>query len=538
MSLQRLLRLLPLGLVALVLVNLAMMVVQDRLSRATFEQVRAAQVQRDVLGSIRTSCEAVTFKAVAWTLTRRTSQARQYEEGKKACLDAVERARAALPQSAQAVDALKERVAKLATVLEAIQSDHTDETKMVTVGRLEREVQPLNAEMHRLLDDLTRAADNESARLMADAVEQQERTLWLGGFAGAFAIAIGAIVVHLVTRRIVASVDEAVTMASALGRGDLAVVPRVQRADEIGQLLTAMDEARRAWIAAIGEIHGVTQHIAALSDEIAEDAGALNDRSVHAASSLRDTARSMGELLATVEASTESARRAADLAGAATGSAHEGETAVGQVVRTMEELNAASAKIAEIVTLIDSIAFQTNLLALNAAVEAARAGSEGRGFAVVAQEVRALAQRSAQAAGEIRGLIGRSVEGVQEGARTAAGASGKIVQVGESIEQVSAMIADVSGAASRQSREIDQLSHTIDELDRLTQTNTQMVGSWTDRAGYLREELQRLAGLVKRFRLPDEGIGAARELPKLEREAPKPERALPLAKTPRSPISS
>ena len=537
MSLQRLLRLLPLGLVALVLVNLAMMGVQDRLSRATFEQVRAAQVQRDALGSIRTSCEAVTFKAVAWTLTRRTTQARQYEDGKKACLDAVERARQAMPQSAGAVDALKERVQKLATTLEAIQSDHTDETKMVTVGRLEREVQPLNAEMHRQLDDLTRAADNESARLMADAVEQQERTLWLGGFAGAFAIAIGAIVVHFVTRRIAASVDEAVTVASALGRGDLAVAPRVQRADEIGQLLAAMDEARRAWIDAIGEIHRVTQHIAALADEIAQDAGSLNDRSVHAASSLRDTARSMGELLSTVEASTASAQRAADLAGTATGSAHEGEVAVGQVVRTMEELNSASSKIAEIVSVIDSIAFQTNLLALNAAVEAARAGSEGRGFAVVAQEVRALAQRSSTAAGEIRGLIGRSVEGVQAGARTAAGASGKIQNVGESIEQVSAMIADVSGAASRQSREIDHLSRTIDELDRLTQTNTKMVGSWTDRAGHLRAELQRLAGLVKRFRLPDSaiaGAGAERAAASTVavREAPRPQRTLPRPKAP------
>jgi len=171
-------------------------------------------------------------------------------------------------------------------------------------------------------------------------------------------------------------------------------------------------------------------------------------------------------------------------------------------VKTMDDLNAASSKIAEIVAVIDSIAFQTNLLALNAAVEAARAGEQGRGFAVVAAEVRALAQRSSQAAGEIRGLIGTSVAGVKEGARSASGASRKIVHMGESIEQVSVMIADVSSAASRQNREIDQLSRTVAELDQLTQNNTRMVGSWTDRAEHLREELQRLAGLVQRFRLP------------------------------------
>jgi methyl-accepting chemotaxis protein len=464
--------------------------------------VRVAQVQRDALGRIRTSCEAVTFKAVAWTLTRRSSQGRQYQEGKKACLDAVAQAQGALGESGKPLAALNDDLLRLAGLLEAIQSEHTDENKMVTVGRLEREVQPLTAAIHKQLDDLTRAADDQSAALMARALAQQERTLWIGGIVGIAAVLTGAFLVHVVTRRILLSVKDAVTMATALSQGDLGVAPQVQRSDEIGQLLAAMDQARRAWIAAIGDILTVTQYIAEAADGIANDAGTLNESSRHAASNLRETARSMSELLSTVEASTASARRVAELAGNATGSAHEGGAAMGEVVQTMDKLSAASAKIAEIVSVIDGIAFQTNLLALNAAVEAARAGEQGRGFAVVAAEVRALAQRSSQAAGQIRGLISSSVEGVQSGARRAAGASEKIAQVGQSIEQVSSMIDDVSAAAGRQSREIDAISRSIGELDGLTQSNTRMVGSWTDRATHLREEVQRLATLVGRFRLP------------------------------------
>ncbi|HLX24838.1 MAG TPA: methyl-accepting chemotaxis protein [Usitatibacter sp.] len=513
MSLQRLLRLLPIGLVVLVVANMSMLLVLDRQGRATFERARVAQVQRDALGKVRTSCEALTFKAVAWTLTRRSTQGRIYEDGKKSCFDELAQASSAMPRSADALAALKDRLEKLATLLEAIQAEHTDETKMVTVGRLEREVQPLTNAVHKDIDDLARAADDESTRLMNEALRKQEQTLWLGAIVGVLAIAIGAILVHTVTRRILSSVDEAVTVASALAEGDLGVAPNVHRDDEIGKMLAAMDKARRAWIAAIGEIHQVTQYIAQTAEEIARDAGTLNESSVHAASNLRSTARSMSELLSTVAASTASARKAAELAGAATGSAHEGEAAVAEVVKTMDDLNAASSKIAEIVAVIDSIAFQTNLLALNAAVEAARAGEQGRGFAVVAAEVRALAQRSSQAAGEIRGLIGTSVAGVQAGARNAAGASHKIVHMGESIEQVSAMIADVSGAAGRQNEQIDQLSRTIGELDQLTQNNTRMVGSWTDRAGHLREELQRLAGLVQRFRLPDLPVAAEASRP-------------------------
>jgi methyl-accepting chemotaxis protein len=511
MTLQRLLRLLPIGLVLLVALMMAMMLVQGRQSRATFDQVRGSQVKRDALGQIRTTCEALTFKAVAWTLTRRTSQGRQYEEGKKACLEAVARSREAMPAARAALDALDQRLNGLAALLEAIQSEHTDENKMVTVGRLEREVQPLTAAMHKDLDDLSRAADERAGQLMADAIQQQERSLWIGGIVGLIAIVIGALLVGIVTRRILTSVDEAVTVASALAEGDLSRAPRVRRDDEIGKLLAAMDKARRAWIGAIGDIHISTRYIATTADEINRGAGSLNERSQAAAANLRQTATSMSSLLGMVEASTASARRASELAGAATSSAHSGGAAVGELVQTMGNISAASTKIGEIVAVIDAIAFQTNLLALNAAVEAARAGEQGRGFAVVASEVRALAQRSSQAAGEIRGLIGASVERVEKGARSATGASQKISHVSESIEQVSAMIDDVSRAADRENREIDQLARAIRELDDLTQNNTRMVGSWTDTAGQLHGELQRLAELVQRFRLPDsaeaEGLG-------------------------------
>jgi len=508
MSLRRLIWLLPAGLVVLVGLNMAMLLVQERQSREVFDQTQVAQDQRDLLGRIRTDCEAITFKAVAWTLTRRTSQARQYQGGKTACLDAVGEAARAMPHDRSAVAQLQGQVTQLASLLEAIQADHTDENKMVTVGRLEREVQPLNASMRKSLEQLSRTVDRQSAALTADALRQQQLTLWFGALIGLLAIAVGALLVRIVSRRILDSVRDAVNMASALARGDLGVAPEVKRADEIGQLLTGMDQARQAWIAAIGEIHAVTRYIAETAEEIARDAEMLNERSMDASGNLRQTAGSMSELVSTVEASTASARRAAELAGAATGSAHEGQAAMGEVVKRMDELSAASSRIGEIVAVIDSIAFQTNLLALNAAVEAARAGEQGRGFAVVAGEVRALAQRSSQAAGEIRGLIGSSVAGVETGAKSAAGASQKIVHVGESIEEVSTMIADVSRAASRQSQEIDQLSRSIGELDRLTESNTRMVGSWTDRAGHLRAELQRLSGLVQRFKLPqDENRG-------------------------------
>jgi methyl-accepting chemotaxis protein len=502
MSLKGLLRLLPAGLLLLALLNMGMLLLQTRQSRGLFDEVRVAQSQRDGLGVVRAHCGDLTQNAVAWTLTRRATQGKQYADGKAACLAALGKTRETMPDAAQQVGDLQQRVQQLTALLETIQNEHTDDTKMVTVGRLEREVQPLARGITKTIDDLAKSADLQGEQLMGTVIAHQQRALWVGGIVGAIAIVIGFLLVGFVMRRIVAAVRQAGSVAQAVAGGDLTVVPGKQRDDEIGQLVAATDLVRKAWIAAIGDIRLATERIADTSGEIFRGADTLNHHSTNAAGSLRQTAASMGDLLHMVETSTASARKAADLANAATSAAHEGSAAVGELSQTMDDIRASSAKIGEIIGVIDSIAFQTNILALNAAVEAARAGEQGRGFAVVAAEVRALAQRSSQAAGEIRNLIGASVARVQKGAQSAVGARAKIDDVSGAIGEVSQAIGGVSEAAHRQSREIDQLVKTIQELDRLTQNNAGMVDTWSQSAGELRGASQRLAALVTRFKLP------------------------------------
>jgi methyl-accepting chemotaxis protein len=512
MSLKGLLRLLPLGLLVLVALNMGMLLLQTKQSREMFDQVRIAQTQRDALGVVSTHCGDLTQNAVAWTLTRRATQGKQYADGKEACLAAISKTRVAMPDAVKLLGDLQQRMQQLAALLETIQGDHTDDTKMVTVGRLEREVQPLARAIAKDIDTLAKSADAQGAQVMSAVIAQQRHALWLGGITGAIAIVIGIVLVSFVMRRIVAAVRQAGMVARAVADGDLTVVPRVQRDDEIGQLVAATDLVRKAWISAIGDIRIATEHIAHTSSDISQGANTLNDHSGNAAANLRQTAASMGGLLTMVEASTTSARKAADLAGTATRAAHEGSAAVGELTQTMDDIRASSAKIGEIIGVIDSIAFQTNILALNAAVEAARAGEQGRGFAVVAAEVRALAQRSSQAAGEIRNLISASVESVQKGAESASGARQKIDGISVSIDQVSMVIRNVSEAAHLQGKEIDKLAKTIKELDQLTQNNASMVGTWTHSASELRGESQRLAALVTRFKLPGQD-GAGTDAP-------------------------
>jgi methyl-accepting chemotaxis protein len=255
-------------------------------------------------------------------------------------------------------------------------------------------------------------------------------------------------------------------------------------------------------------IRQTTESVNTAASEIAVGNQDLSSRTEQTASSLQQTASSMEQLMGAVKQTADSAANANDLAVSATGAARRGGEVVTQVVATMEEINAASKRIYDIIGVIDGIAFQTNILALNAAVEAARAGEQGRGFAVVAGEVRTLAQRSAQAAREIKSLIGANVEKVDAGARLVEDAGAAMQQIVDSVNRVSTIIGEISVAAGDQSVGIREVGTAVGGLVRMTQQNAALVEQSAAAAESLRDQAHVLAQAVAAFRL-EAGTAAA-----------------------------
>ncbi|CAM5183874.1 Methyl-accepting chemotaxis protein OS=Castellaniella defragrans OX=75697 GN=HNR28_002590 PE=3 SV=1 [Castellaniella defragrans] len=304
-----------------------------------------------------------------------------------------------------------------------------------------------------------------------------------------------------VTRSVTRPLRHAVGLAESVARRDLSVDIQAQGRDEIGQLLRALGTMARNLREAVTEVRSGSDAIASASAEITAGNLDLSARTEQQASSLAQTAATMEELTATVRQNADHTHQANTLAMSASKTAIEGGATVSELVGTMSEINARSHQVADIVGVIDSIAFQTNILALNAAVEAARAGEQGRGFAVVASEVRALAQRSAGAAKEIKALIDTSVEATSRGNGQAARAGATMQEIVDGIRRVTDLMGEISAANREQTSGIEEINTAVSQMDEVTRQNASLVEASAAATARLQEQADTLADLVATFTL-------------------------------------
>ncbi|UUX94306.1 methyl-accepting chemotaxis protein [Aquabacterium sp. J223] len=380
--------------------------------------------------------------------------------------------------------------------------------ELATSGALDEAATVMNTQCRPLLAKLVTSAQayadlgaQKAAAEVAAGDDAFRTNLVLMLACGVAALAVAIVLGIVIHRAVVGPIRQAVSVAQAVAAGDLTSAIEVGRRDEMGALLVALKAMNDGLVDIVGQVRSSSDHIAIGSAEIASGNADLSQRTELQASSLQQTASSMEQMQATVHHNAQTASRAAQLASAVSTAASEGGETVRRVVTTMEGISLSSRKIADIIGVIDGIAFQTNILALNAAVEAARAGEQGRGFSVVASEVRSLAQRSAEAAREIKDLIGSSVEQVEAGSVLVGDAGKAMDELVAQVRRVADLIGEMDGATREQTQGIQQVGRAVADIDQVTQQNAALVEQSAAAAENLSKQAVRLASVVSVFRV-------------------------------------
>jgi methyl-accepting chemotaxis protein len=405
-------------------------------------------------------------------------------------------------------DVDRAQLQKIADLRKAVLTFRGQIRQLQADGNMESSLQVLNAQylpaMSSYLASQKALIQMQEQRLdEVQALTQSRSQTNRNGILVALVVIIGLIFLSTAwfLRTIRQPLLQANDLASRIAQGDLSMEIDTSRGDEFGDLMKSLAGMNESLGRMVQQVRQSTGSIATASAEIASGNNDLAQRTEQTSSNLQSTASSMDQLTGTVQQSADSARQAGSLAAEASAVAERGGAVVKQVVFTMEEINASSRKISDIIGVIDGIAFQTNILALNAAVEAARAGEQGRGFAVVASEVRSLAQRSAEAAKEIKTLIGTSVEKVASGTKLVSDAGVTMSDIVQSVRKVADVIGEITAASSEQSSGISHVNQAIGNLDQMTQQNAALVEESAAAAESLRDQADQLARAVGVFKI-------------------------------------
>ena len=401
---------------------------------------------------------------------------------------------------AKVFDARASYIPAQATFIDLVDAGKADEAKAHLLGV----ARPLQLAYFATVDDLIKLQGEltkESSAEANAAVTAIKTAMWISaGIALLAALALAIWIIRSVLRQLGADPADAVALAQSVAAGDLSVRIDLRKGDTTS-LMAQLKEMQTSLSDVVSSVRGNSESVATASAQIAQGNQDLSQRTEEQASALEETAASMEQLSSTVKQNADNARQANQLALGASTVAIKGGEVVGQVVETMKGINDSSKKIADIIGVIDGIAFQTNILALNAAVEAARAGEQGRGFAVVASEVRSLAGRSAEAAKEIKSLISASVERVHQGTVLVDQAGVTMTEVVSSIKRVTDIMGEISAASTEQSQGVAQVGEAVGQMDEVTQQNAALVEESAAAAESLKNQAQQLVQAVAVFKL-------------------------------------